>query len=414
MSNRADFVPSSDGRARPATIMAQDVVASLPAPAGGEVVAALAEADVAGVAALFQRVFAATDAPAPPEMEAYIARRFLREGGPDDDIPSLVARRGARIVGFIGVIPMRFALGERRLRGALASTFMVDPKEASPLAGARLMRAAVAGPQDLTVGETAGEVTEAMWRRCGGSVFAAYSLDWTRVLNPGAYALETLSGKLGRLRPLLALARPMARRLDARLRRRADGRLRWSSLAPSPDAGAETTPRGRLHDEAIALDALAALMPGFAARCPLHPEWAPEEIAAIVREGARKASTGDGVHRVVRDRRGDPVGAFVMHGRPGRTARVLQIAAVPGQEEAVVDAAMGRAAALGFSAVTGRAQPWQLDALSARRCVFHKRAATVVHARDDAILAAFRRGEAFFNGYAGETWLRLIGDAFGD
>jgi len=153
---------------------------------------------------------------------------------------------------------------------------------------------------------------------------------------------------------------------------------------------------------------------GFAARGPLHPDWAPEEIAAIVREGARKAATGDGVHRVVRDRRGEPVGVFVMHGRPGRTARVLQIAAAPGREEAVVDAMMARAAALGFSAVTGRAQPWQLDALAARRCVFHKRAATVAHSRDEAILEAFRRGEAFFNGYAGETWLRLIGDAFGD
>ena len=64
-----------------------------------------------------------------------------------------------------------------------------------------------------------------MWRRCGGSVFAAYSLDWTRVLNPGAITRSRPSrASLGRLRPLLALARPMARRLDARLRRRADGR----------------------------------------------------------------------------------------------------------------------------------------------------------------------------------------------
>ncbi|HYF55690.1 MAG TPA: hypothetical protein VEA41_15665 [Salinarimonas sp.] len=373
-----------------------------PAIAAAERIEPLASADIPQVASLFVAVFEHRETLPSPDLAAYLARVFLQDA--DAALPSLVARQGERVVGFVGRVPLRFALADRAVTGALASTLMVNPRLASPLTGARLVRAFLSGPQSFSVGETASEVSEAMWRSCGGRSLGLYSLDWIRLLNPAAFALATASARI----PGLGRTGGLARAIDGALRARAGERLRrWTH-----DGTAVIAARAGAADEAIDPDDLAALAPAFVLRFPLRPAWAPETISAIVRDGARKARFGEPMHRVVRDRRGAPIGAFVMHGGPGRTGRVLQIFAAEGATDIVVDLMLARGAAAGLAALRGRAQPWQIDALAARRCVFHKSLGTVVHSRDAAVLEAFARGAAFFNGYAGESWMRLTGDMF--
>ncbi len=395
--------------AKAATAPFRDVAVPA-ASASPESVVPLRAEDVPAVAALYRRVFERTPETPSRDLCDTFARAFLRGSGADADLPSLVARRDDAVIGFMGRVPLRFALGGRDLRAALASTLMVDPARASALTGARLVRGFLAGPQDCSVGETASETTEAMWRHCGGETLGLYSLDWIRVVNPAALAVETLALRRPSLRPLASAGRPLAGWIDGRLRARRDGRLRWSGHG----GGAARPAPGPVTDAAAGPDELASLASGFVARFPLRPVWSPEAIAGIVREGAAKRAFGPAVHRVVRDRRGGPVGAYVLHGRRGGRGRVLQWFAEARAEDAVLNAMMARAADLGFSALCGRAQPWQLNALTSRRCVLHKTSATIVHCRDPDVLAAFRTGEAFFNGYAGEGWLRLIGDTFED
>jgi hypothetical protein len=78
----------------------------------------------------------------------------------------------------------------------------------------------------------------------------------------------------------------------------------------------------------------------------------------------------------------------------------------------VLDRAIAYATDCGAVAIRGRAQPDFLDALAERRAVLVPQLATVVHARDKAVLEAFRNGTAFFTGLAGENWMRLNGDRF--
>jgi hypothetical protein len=44
--------------------------------------------------------------------------------------------------------------------------------------------------------------------------------------------------------------------------------------------------------------------------------------------------------------------------------------------------------------------------------LFLHASSSIVHARDPDLLAPFVAGKAFFNGFAGESWSRLIGDRF--
>lgn len=98
--------------------------------------------------------------------------------------------------------------------------------------------------------------------------------------------------------------------------------------------------------------------------------------------------------------------------QPRGVARVTQIIAAPGHAEGVADDLLATAARERLVAVTGRTQPALLDALMLRRCVFVHRSSTMVHCRSPEILDALERGDAFINGVAGETWMRLIGGEF--
>ncbi len=67
---------------------------------------------------------------------------------------------------------------------------------------------------------------------------------------------------------------------------------------------------------------------------------------------------------------------------------------------------------MGAVAVRGRNQPFLLDALLTRNCFHWHRASSLVHARDESLIEPFLSGRAFFNGLAGDSWTRLVGDDF--
>jgi hypothetical protein len=116
--------------------------------------------------------------------------------------------------------------------------------------------------------------------------------------------------------------------------------------------------------------------------------------------------------RAVVARGGTPIGAFLYHVRPGRIAHVLQVVALPGQAGTVLDRLFLHAEQSGAVAVRGRSQPHLLDALLTRNCFHVHRASSLVHARDPALLEPFLSGRAFFNGLAGDSWTRLVGEDF--
>ncbi|MBX6744427.1 MAG: hypothetical protein IRY87_20535 [Acetobacteraceae bacterium] len=116
--------------------------------------------------------------------------------------------------------------------------------------------------------------------------------------------------------------------------------------------------------------------------------------------------------RIVLDRRGNPAGCYLGHVCPLGVFRVLQIIAAPRGAEVVTDDVLAHAWQLGAVVVTGKGQPEMQEALQLRRCYFRSGGFTLVHSHSPELIDALCGADAFANGLAGETWIRLIGGDF--
>ncbi len=365
---------------------------------------ALEEADIEAVGAMFQRVLRRKSAPAPASLAAYMRRFYLDAPGRGEGIGSLVhLDEAGRVSGFVGVHGMPMTFEGRRLRAAICGSLMVEDRAGDPMAGARLLKAFMDGPQDLSFSETANEVSVQLWTRLHGVVLAQYSLDWVRVIRPSGFALGLLADRVGALR----LFGPLASAVDGLWRRpmRA-GERHWSALP----AG-ETGQKGLRVDE-IDSAAFAGLLEPLTAQFALRPDWEASGLDRILADAMQKPDLGDLVFASVAAPSGAVVGAFAYYARPGGIGRVLQVLARPGQAGHVIDHLVDHAALRGLTALRGRTQPVLMEAMLGRRIAFVPVASTVVHSRDDDILRAMTGSRAFLNGIAGEQWSRLIGGRF--
>ncbi|OHV79747.1 hypothetical protein [Ensifer sp. LCM 4579] len=360
--------------------------------------------DIPAVAGLFQKIFRNSDDTPPQALTAYLRHLYLEAPDSDPEIAPLVHVNDAgRVSGFVGVnaLPMRH--NGRSLRAAICGSLMVEDRDSDPMAGARLLKAFLAGPQDLSFSETASEISTQMWTRLRGLVLPQYSLDWVRVIRPAAFTLELVTRRLRLARSLAPLARAFDGRYRGKMTR---GDLRWSAVP------AEASTKGTLQVADIDRESFAELFPLLTRQFAVQPAWTGAQFAHILADATEKPDYGDAHFAVVKARTGAPVGAFFYHMRPGGIARVLQVLALPGQAGLVLDCLIDHAAARGAAAVNGRTQPALLEAMMGRRIGFVHAASTVIHTRDEQLLEAFRHSQGFINGLAGEHWSRLIGGRF--
>ncbi len=349
--------------------------------------------DLPAVASLFQRTFRDPCAPPSGSLQRCLRDLFFELPWRDPDLPSLVYASPADAVkGFIGIIPASLNVRGRSIRGAVSSSLMVDDPKANPFAGAKLLRAFLAGAQDLSISETANATTQGMWERLGGSCIVAESMEWVRVLQPTGLAFALAQERM----PAIRLLRPIAPLLDRIASRFAD-------LA---------VPAGPVLDEDASEEDLARYMPEFAASYAVGPRWRPEPLKWMLGHAAQNDARGPLHSRLVRDKKGAPVGCYLYQGRSGHIGWVLQVLAQPESVEPVLDALFAHARREGTVALKGRTHQRLLDPLLRRGCFLFRRHCTLVHARDAEISTAIRSGDSIMSGFAAETWMRVIGDKF--
>ncbi|MDN2567317.1 hypothetical protein N1F89_13895 [Aquibium sp. A9E412] len=337
-----------------------------------------------------------------PALAAYLDELFGAAAGRDGEIVSRVhVGRDGRPNGFLGVLPQTMQLDGERLRAAICTTWMVDDHQADPFAGARLLKAVLAGPQDLAFSETSNHLSTAMWRRTGARVLAPYSLEYLRVIRPASFVLRMAANRfapLGAAAPLAQLADRMA----------APGGKRLSWAGYRPHAGKSDALTASTPDE----DELARAIRELLAHHALHPHWSEAQLARMLAHSRVKAKHGQRVLRILRTRGGRLAGLFVYYGSRGGIARVMQVMAAPGMEGAVLERLLADAHDGGLAAIRGRTQPALLDAMLDRKFAFLHASSTVFHSARADLVAAATEGRAFLNGLSGESWTRLVGDRF--
>ncbi len=351
--------------------------------------------DIPAVARLFRETFRKSVRAGSASLEDYLRQVFLDHPWHDPDLKSLgFVNPDGTVGGFIGILPVPMLFNGVRIRAAIAGTLMVDRPGDNPLAGARLLRSFFNGPQDLSISDSANELAQRMWSKLGGVTAGAYSMEWLRVFKPASFAIAVgceRNRAIGLLRPFAFLA-------DALV-----GLFRGNPFRLDATDGTGVD---------VGDDEMIAILPRLAEPYVLRPEWDPATLRWLLANAARKERFGDLVRRVVNDRNGNPIGAYLYCIRPRGIAFVLQILAAKGREETVVDDLIADAARRGAVGMRGRTQPEFADVLLRRRAIFVHAASTVVHSKRSDLLAVITRGDALITGFAGESWSRLIGGTF--
>jgi hypothetical protein len=354
--------------------------------------------DIAAVARLFHKVFRPQAETASQSLEHYLRELFFDHPWRDAELASQVFVSAAgEVEGFIGVLPLRMSWRGKPIRAAVASSLMVANPTQNPLAGARLLRSFLSGPQDLSVSETSNSIAQVMWQRLGGEAIPAYSMEWLRVLRPGRFAVSAIAE---RIRPLKFL-HPVGAAVDGVLERIVGNPLR----APAVEI--------RADDDVDPGDAsLVAHILELADSYALRPQWDADSLSRFLAHASTKRRHGVLVRRVVLGRRNVPLGCFLYYRRTGGVGYVLQILARPEARDVVVNRLLDHAYRHGCIALRGRATSDLLNTLLQRRTIFLHRSSLTVHSRNAELLKAIRTDDALITGLAGESWTRLIGDTF--
>ena len=342
--------------------------------------------DAPAVANLYQRFFRNTKAPAAESLVNAFLTVFFRHPWADPELPSLVyAQSDGAVQGFIGVYPVPLCFRGRRIRAAFSGNLMVDAVRQDPLAGARLLRSFLSGRQDLSLTETANQVSLGMFRKLGGQVVVNRSLDWIRIFRPATWLASVGAGRIS----WLGATRVVAIAVD---------HLAARALPPPPDvslcSGNDVAP-------AELSDVVREISSSFA----LHPDFNGAVLSFLLEHAVGSEEYGRPLARIVRNLRGQPIGGYLAHGRKNETLRVLQVFASPANADLVVNDLLARAAEMGAAAVTGRMQPELVASVLSASSMFIYRGATVAVARDAELLAAVHGSDNFLNGLAGETWV---------
>jgi GNAT superfamily N-acetyltransferase len=352
----------------------------------------LAEDDLEQVAALYELVARSGLRTVPPKMVEFFRESFLKHPWVDPEIPSLVSEdREGRIVGFIGSHVRRFRFDGRPVRIGCGGQLVADPEARNQAVGAFLMRRYLAGPQDLTITDTATEVVRRIWETAGGRTDYTSCIGWLRVFRPWAFARAYLV-RGERAGAVHAIGRPFSYVLDSLSIRVSSDRLRVKR------------PEGR--SEELGSQTLVDQLPELSGSVRLYPDYDAGFLRWLFREMALTTSHGTLLRALVRDARGELLGWYVYYLKPGGISQVMQVAARSRFVGEVLDHLFFDAQAGGSAALQGRLEPRLLEPLSHRRVLLHPSGyLTLVDARNRDLLDAIAAGDAILTRMEGDWWM---------
>lgn len=352
------------------------------------------EDDVPRVADLHRRVFATADASTAGWMDWY--RRYFTDVFPaaapnSDGVSSLVYQEGSDITGFLGVRPRRMLFEERPITMAVSSQFAVDPARRG-VAGLRILRQLLDGPQDFTLTDEAGDYARRLWEWSGGTTALMYSIDWVRPLRPARAALSVL---LGHRSPRLArMSAPIARMVDVLCDKLALGPLRPQTPVGSREELDEVT--------------LAPHLPQFMEGRSLRPDYGDGSLRWILERASTRRVAGACRKVVVKDEKQEIAGWYLYFANRGGVGEVVHVGARRNAIGQVLDHLIDDGLRSGVTALSGRLDPAFAKELAERDCLLYRRGFwALIHSRHPKLLRAIERGDAFLTRVEGEWCLRF-------
>jgi len=346
--------------------------------------------DVADVAALYELVMRSGRSTPAPGLAPYFERLFFDQPWADPEHPGLVAvDRDGKIVAFQGAHARKGRFDGRAIAITGLGQLVSHPDARTGAIGRALVRTQLAGPQDLTLTDTATPAVQRLGVMMGGTISHLSCIGWVRVMRP----LQSAQAFARSYRE--ARRRPAAPRVMARLDRALTRSAPALSAPATPDVEAEPlTPGGLVEHLSLVSDHLR-----------LYVDYDEPYVEWLFTELRRMAGLGALLARLVRTRRGRPLGWYVCMLEPGGSCRVLQVAAPNRHVGQVLDHLMHEAWMAGAANVHGRVEPHLLEALATRRCLMLYRGGALLYG-EPPMLGAIATGNALLTRLDGEWWVQ--------
>jgi len=347
--------------------------------------------DLEEVAALYELVMRSGSSTPAPGLAPYLERVLFDQPWADPEIPSLVSvDAGGRIVGFQGSSVRRAIFDGRSVRIGCAGQLVAHPDVRHRAVGALLFRSYVRGEQDLTITDTAGEVTRRIAIAMGMQMSHLSCIGWVRVLRPSRFAQQLLRERRGSRRPRTPSADRLLSFADA-------GLTRMAPMTPAPSDP-------WVHAEPLTAASMIEQLSIVSGR--LRLDYDEPYLDWVFTELERVRGLGRPVARLLRERGDRVLGWYVYCLVPGGRARVLQVVAADRDVGRVLDHLLRDAWSGGAAAVQGRLEPRLLEPVARRRCVTMYCGGSLVRARDKEIVGAITSGDSLLTRLDSEWWLK--------
>ncbi len=313
---------------------------------------------------------------------------FLNHPLGDQNVRSLVfEEKCGHVVGFLGLVPKPILFRREPISGAVGTYFLVDPANRGKLIGIQLLRAALAGQQDLLFGDAVSDVAKRLLSIAGAGVSTRLSYHWVRPLRPLALVLSKVKGPSAKRGLAKAAAAPAAI-LD-----------RLSSRLPFIRVPRPTTD---LSLREIDRDSLLICKSRLEPRKGIQPNsniWLSWAIARM-----QASPSIFGCLRLLGsfDRTDRLVGWCVLCTKPGQIAEVLDFGATDKVAPHQFDLVTIEAFRAGATGLAGRIDPNLLGIVSNSYCFVRPNNWMMFHSRHPEIWDAFERDDVDLSRMDGE------------
>lgn len=355
-----------------------------------------AESDIAPVADLIWKVLHGHQGAAPSSLRVHLQDLFFQNPWLDEGIVSRVFENSeGKLVGFFGAVPRRMSVQGKPIRLAFGSNFVVDPESRTTMMAIQLVKAFMKGSQDVSITDSANDMSRQLLRSLGFQVVPIYSLQWARPLRPSRYAVNALvrAKKNAVVRTVGNIASPFCGIADSLA----------AKMGLSPFAHSAPEVADRELDTATLLTCLETIP----SKQWLLPEYDQNALNWIFDFIAKRKVFGELRKAAVHNKEGKLVGWYIYSLNPGGVGEVLQIGAESPAVGTVLDHLFYDAWKRGLIGIHGRMEPQFMQDLTSKGCFFFRHGSwTLAHSAKPELLAPFHSGSAFFSRLDGEWSFR--------
>ena len=322
--------------------------------------------------------------------ELYFTNPFVETTFP----PLVYEGQSGEIVGFLGITVRKMSAGGEPIRVAYGGNFVVHPKARSSLAARRLLAALIGGTQDLTLTDSANDLSRKIVERIGFRNIPALNFHWARPLRPSQCAVYALSRSTGRrvsaglrlaAKPFCVVADNMAARLSGGLFRQTKSHLRGTEL-----------------DVETLLHCLVEFRKGYS----LWPEYDGLSLKWLLNFMEQIPTRGELRKIVVRDHSQKIMGWYIYYMKSAGVGEVVQIGCDVKHTKVILDHLFYDAWEHGVIALLGVVDSRRMADFSDKNCYFTCRGGwALAYSRNPELVKVLERGDAFLSRLDGEWCL---------